>query len=147
MSLYKAYLHTMTKLFYWIFVRFKFKPLNGTKSLKEEEEQTKRMDVDEDQLPAIVKEGKDFRNEIPDRLYLDSDPEFHLNMNIIVSYVLLFHVDSHILMVLRRIIAIYVTWMISGMGFFIYLTYYPILLNEPILNLQFHLFGEYLYNR
>ena len=56
-------------------------------------------------------------------------------------------VDSHILMVLRRIIAIYITWMISGIGFFIYLTYYPILLNEPILNLQFHLFGEYLYNR
>ena len=105
------------------------------------------VDVDEDQLPAIVKEGKDFRNEIPDRLYLDSDPEFHLNMNIIVSYVFLFHVDSHILMVLRRIIGIYITWMISGMGFFIYLTYYPILLNEPILNLQFHLFGEYLYNR
>ena len=51
------------------------------------------VDVDEDQLPAIVKEGKDFRNEIPDRLYLDSDPEFHLNTNIIVSYVLLFHVD------------------------------------------------------
>ena len=139
----------MTKLFYGTFVRFKFKPLNGTKSLKEEEEeQTKRVvDFDEDQLPAIVKEGKDFRNEIPDRLYLDSDPEFHLNMNIIVSYFLLFHVDSHILMVLRRIIAIYITWMISGMGFFIYLTYYPILLNEPILNLQFHLFGEYLYNR
>ena len=61
----------MTKLFYGIFVRFEFKPLNGIKSMKEEEEQTKRVvGIDEDQLPAIVKEGKDFRNEIPDRLYL-----------------------------------------------------------------------------
>ena len=117
--------------------------------LKAEEEMKRDegKDLDEDELPAIVTEGTDFRNEIPDRLYLDSDPEFHLNMNIIFSYFLLFHVDSHILMVLKRIVAIYVTWMISGMGFFIYMKYYPILLNEPILNLQFDLFGEYLYDR
>ena len=103
--------------------------------------------VDENELPAIITEGKDFRNEIPDRLYLDSDPEFHLNINIVMSYLLLFHVDSHVVMVLRRVIVVYITWMISGTGFFIYMKYYPLLLEEPVLNLQFYVFGEYLYKR
>ncbi len=48
-----------------------------------------------EELPPIVMEGKDFRNELPYRLYLDSDPEFHLNMHLVISYLMLFQVDSH----------------------------------------------------
>ena len=90
-----------------------------------------------EELPPVVKEGKDFRNQLPDRLYLDSDPEFHLNIHIVFSYLLLFHVDSHILMVVRRVTALYLVWMIIGFGVFIYMTYYPVLLDEPILTYQF----------
>ena len=88
-------------------------------------------EVFEEQAP-VVKEGKDFHNELPDRLYLDSDPEFHLNMHIVFSYLLLFHVDSHILMVVRRVTALYLVWLIIGFGVFVYTTYYPVLLDELI---------------
>ena len=90
-----------------------------------------------EELPPIVNEGKDFRNELPDRLYLDSDPEFHLNLHIVLSYLLLFHVDSHILTVVRRLVVLYFVWMLIGIEVFIYMTYYPILLDEPILKYQF----------
>ena len=91
---------------------------------------------DSEELPTIVKEGKDFRNELPDRLYLDSDPEFHLNVHIVFSYLLLYQVDSHILMVVRRIVIIYLTWMLVGIGIFTYGTYYPLLLDEPFMSFQ-----------
>ena len=93
-------------------------------------------DDDVEELPTIVKEGKDFRNELPDRLYLDSDPEFHLNLHIVFSYLLFFQVDSHVLMVLRRIVTIYLLWMVIGFGMFTYMTYFPVLLDEPVLQLQ-----------
>ena len=93
---------------------------------------------DFEELPAILKEGKDFRNELPDRLYLDSDPEFHLNVHIVFSYLLLYHIDSHILMVVRRIVTIYLTWMLIGFGIFIYITYYPLLLDEPVMYFQYN---------
>ncbi len=73
---------------------------NGDPLAEEKVQLANNNDDDEiEELPAIVKEGKDFRNELPDRLYLDSDPEFHLNLRIVLSYILLFHIDSHILMV------------------------------------------------
>ena len=93
---------------------------------------------DFEELPAILKEGKDFRNELPDRLYLDSDPEFHLNIHLVFSYLLLYHVDSHVLMVVRRIVTIYLTWMLIGSGIFIYMTYYPLLLDEPVMYFQYN---------
>ena len=117
-----------------------------TKAIKANDDNTSD-NINDEPLPAIVTEGKDFRNELPDRLYLDSDPEFHLNLHTVFSYLLLFHIDSHILMVVRRIVTIYVIWVICGIGSFIYLTYYPILLDEPILNQQFRLFGKYMYHR
>ena len=112
------------------------------KKLKE----TKESDEIED-LPTIIKEGKDFRNDLPDRLYLDSHAEYHLNFHIIFSYLLLYHIDSHVLMVLRRIIVIYVIYMITGLGIFTFSVYYPVLLEGPIWNLQHGLFWKPLYHR
>ena len=97
---------------------------------------SKELEEDFEELPTILKEGEDFLNELPDRLYLDSDPEFHLNVHIVFSYLLLYQIDSHILMVVRRIVTIYLTFMITGLGFFIYLRYYPLLLDEPILHFE-----------
>ena len=87
-------------------------------------------------------EDNEMRDTLPDRVYLDSDPEFHLNLHIIFSYLLLFHIESHFLIVLRRIIIIYIIRMFSGIGIFIYKTYYPLLLDEPILNLQYEVIGN-----
>ena len=100
---------------------------------------TKENDEIED-LPTIIREGKDFRNDLPDRLYLDSHA-------VIFSYLLLYHIDSHILMVLRRIIVIYVIYMISGLGIFTFSVYYPVLLEGPIWNFQHGLFWKPLYHR
>ena len=110
-------------------------------NITEEEEDVKFNEIEEDfeALPPIVEEGKDFRNELPDRLYLDSDPEFHLNVHIVFSYLLLYQIDSHILMVVRRIITIYLLWMMIGSGVFIYLKYYPLLLDGPILKYQYNI--------
>ena len=79
-------------------------------------------------LPAIITKGKDFHNKLPDRLYLDSDPEFHINLHIVFSYLMFFHIDNHVLTVVRRIGIIYLIWMVSGAGLFTYMVYYPILL-------------------
>ena len=143
----KSYYHYISCIFFHIYFRIEFKNSNEIVPILKKSNSNKSGGVGEEDLPSIVTEGRDFRNEIPDRLYLDSDPEFHLNINIVLSYLMLFHVDSHVIMVLRRVIAIYITWMISGTGFFIYMKYYPLLLEEPILDVQFSLAGEYLYRR
>ena len=113
----------------------------GITKLKE----TKESEEIED-LPAIIREGKDFRNELPDRLYLDSHAEFHLNFHIIFSYLLLYHIDSHVLMVLRRIIIIYILHMVTGLGLFTFSVYYPVLLEGQIWNLEHGLFWRPLYH-
>ena len=51
---------------------------------------SKELEEDFEEVPTILKEAKDFLNELPDRLYLDSDPEFHLNVHIVFSYLLLY---------------------------------------------------------
>ena len=113
--------------------------------VKEEEEKFNEFEDDFEELPPIVEEGKDFQNELPDRLYLDSDPEFHLNVHIVFSYLLLYQIDSHILMVLRRIVTIYLTWMLIGAGIFIYLKYYPLLLDGPVLKYQYSIVVDPIY--
>ena len=92
--------------------------MNNIKMVEVQSRNNHEIEVDLEELPTILKEGKDFRNELPDRLYLDSDPEFHLNVHIVFSYLLLYHIDSRILMVVRRIITIYLTSMINGLGVF-----------------------------
>ncbi len=79
------------------------------------------------------------------QVYLDSDCELHLNMHLVLSYLLLFHIDSHILMVLRRILLIYTIWLLIGFGLFQFDFYYPILLDEPLIILQLQLFKDYIY--
>ena len=79
------------------------------------------------------------------QVYLDSDCELHLNMHLVISYLLLFHIDSHVLMVLRRILLIYAIWLLIGFGLFIYDFYYPILVDEPLIRLQLQLFYDYVY--
>ncbi len=66
-------------------------------------------------------------------------------MHLVLSYLLLFHIDSHILMVLRRIILIYAIWLLVGFGLFQYDFYYPILLDEPLIRLQLQLFKDFIY--
>ncbi len=72
--------------------------MNGTLDIPE----TTGRDAATSGVPDVLTEGIDFHNELPDRLYLDSDPEFHLNPNIIVSYLLFFHVDNRMLAVSIR---------------------------------------------
>ncbi len=95
--------------------------------------------------PPIVTEGKDFWMQIPERMYVDSDPEFHLDTYIIISYVLLFHIDSHILMVTRRFLAIYAMWALVGLGYFVCDVYYPILLDEPLIQWQFSIIHDHIF--
>ncbi len=77
--------------------------------------------------------------------YLDSDCELHLNMHLVISYLRLFHIDSHVLMVLRRILLIYMMWVLVGFGLFMFDFYYPILLDEPLILLQLLLFRDHIY--
>ncbi len=39
--------------------------------------------------------------------------------------------------VLRRVIVFYLLWMAVGFGTFVYTMYYPILLEEPLLQLEY----------
>ena len=81
-------------------------------------------------------EGVHFKVAIPQRVYLDSDPEFHLNMHITVSYLLLFHVDHRALTILRRLALLYIIWMMIGSMFFVNFIYFPLLLDVPVVTVQ-----------
>ncbi len=87
-------------------------------------------------LPPIITEGTDFKLALPDRVFLDSDPEFRLNLHTLISYLFLFHIENHILIVIRRILGLYITWVLIGFGINTYYSYYPFLLDEPFLRLH-----------
>ena len=95
----------------------------------------------EQDLPPLVKEGVHFQMSIPDRLYLDSDPEFHLSLHISTSYLLLFHLEYRWLTILRRLIVLYLIWMMIGSMFFVNFIYFPLLLDVPVITMQHNLFG------
>ena len=67
---------------------------------------------------------------------MDSDPEFHLDLHLILSYLFLCHIDNHVLIVIRRMLFIYGLWFLLGLAASIYVAYYPILLDEPFLLFQ-----------
>ncbi len=48
-------------------------------------------------------------------------------------------------MVVRRLITIYLMWVLIGWGYFVCSIYYPILLYEPVISTQFRLFHKYFY--
>ena len=91
-------------------------------------------------MPPLVAEGVHFKTTIPDRLYLDSDPEFHLNMHITVSYMLLFHIENRALTILRRLVLLYITWVMIGSMFFVNFIYFKLLLDVPVVAIQNKLF-------
>ncbi len=88
------------------------------------------------ELPRLVREGVHFRVAIPERMYLDSDPEFHLNMHITISYILLFHINNRFLTIVRRFLLIFSIWILIGVMLLIDFTYFPFLLDLPGLNFQ-----------
>ncbi len=61
-----------------------------------------------------------------------SDSEFHLDLHITLSYVLLFHIESRILTILRRSLALYAIWTAIGTLFFINFVYFPFLLEGKL---------------
>ena len=63
-------------------------------------------------------------------MFLDSDPEFHLNLKIVVSYILLCHFEYHALIIARRILAVFLVWLSIFFGLYYFNTYYPILLDS-----------------
>ena len=67
---------------------------------------------------------------------MDSDPEFHLDLHLILSYLFLCHIENHVLIVIRRMVFIYALWFLLGITASVYVTYYPILLDEPFLLFQ-----------
>ena len=67
---------------------------------------------------------------------MDSDPEFHLDLHLILSYLFLCHIDNHVLIVIRRMVIIYGLWLLLGLACWVYGTYYPILLDEPFMSFQ-----------
>ena len=70
------------------------------------------------------------------RVYQDSDPEFHLDLHLILSYLFLYHIKNHVLIVIRRMVFIYGLWLLQGFAASVYGAYYPILLDEPFLLFQ-----------
>ena len=76
------------------------------------------------------------------RVYVDSDPEFHLDLHLIVSYLFLCFIENRVLIVVRRIVIIYALWLLVGLACWVYSTYYPILLDEPLLGIQFKITGK-----
>ena len=83
-------------------------------------------------LPPLVKKGVDFNFDLQDRIYLDSNPEFHLNLHMVVSYLCLCHVENHALIIVKRMLWTFVSWMTIGLGLFYYSYYFPVLLEEPV---------------
>ena len=69
-------------------------------------------------LPRLVKEGVHFKCELPDRMFLDSDPEFHLNLKIVLSYILLCHINNYVLIIARRIVAVFLVWFAIFFGLY-----------------------------
>ena len=63
-------------------------------------------------------------------MFLDSDPEFHLNLKIVLSYILLCHINNYVLVIVRRIMAIFCVWLTIFFGLYYFNTYYPILFDS-----------------
>ena len=63
-------------------------------------------------------------------MFLDSDPEFHLNLKIVISYILLCHINNYVLVIVRRILAVFLVWLTIFFGLYFFSTYYPILLDS-----------------
>ena len=97
-------------------------------------EATNAIDASENQpaLPPLVKEGVHFNFDVPDRIYLDSHPIYHLNLHMVVSYLCLCHVENHALIIIRRILWTFVSLMTIGLGLFYFSYYFPALLKEPV---------------
>ena len=100
--------------------------------LEKEKTEAKEVSDDEPALPSLVKEGVHFNFDVPDRIYLDSYPEFHLNLHMVLSYLCLCHVENHALIIVRRMLWTFVSWMTIGLGLFYYSYYFPVLLKEPV---------------
>ena len=75
-------------------------------------------------------------------MYIDSDPQFHLNPNLILSYLFLCMIENHFLIIIRRILIIYGLWLLIGLACWVYGTYYPILLDEPTMQFQAEITAE-----
>ena len=83
-------------------------------------------------LPPLLKKGVHFNFDLQDRIYLDSNPEYHLNLHMVLSYLCLCHVENHALIIIRRLLWTFVSWMTIGLGLFYYSYYFPVLLKEPV---------------
>ena len=91
------------------------------------------VDLDSDEcatLPILVKEGIHFKCALPDRMFLDSDPEFHLNLYIVISYILLCHKDYYVLIISRRLLFIFWSWFTISSGLYLYWNYFEILFDN-----------------
>ena len=53
----------------------------------------------------------------------------------VISYALLYHLDHHAICLVRRILAIFLTWMSIGLALFYYIHYFPLLLTHPSLKI------------
>ncbi len=75
-------------------------------------------------------------------MYLDSDSEFHLNFKIVVSYVLLCHVEHFALILVRRFLAIFTLWVTIMFGFYFYALYFNVLLGETLFDIHMFMNSE-----
>ena len=60
-----------------------------------------------------------------DLVFLDRDPFYRFGLKTIISCVLMFHIDNHFIIIARRFLFLYITWVLVHFSAFIVNFYYP----------------------
>ncbi len=97
-------------------------------------------------------EAQDFLTAPPDvkqrmihnRVFLDSSPEFHLSPSLALSYLLLFHLKNHVLVLTRRVLFLVLCWMLIGLIIFISAIFYTAMLRSMAMKFQIHYLDQIL---
>ena len=75
---------------------------------------------------------------IHNRVFLDSSSEYHLSPILVLSYMLLFHKKSYVVVLLRRFAFLFLCWMLIGLIIFISAIFYTAMLRSNAMKFQIH---------
>ena len=59
-------------------------------------------------------------------VFLDGDPVYTFGLRTIVAYILLMHIDHHSITVIRRLLAMYLVWIVICFLLFVRIVFYPL---------------------
>ncbi len=69
-------------------------------------------------------------NDMRERIFLNSHPEYSLNLSMLFYYVLLFHLNNKVVIFVRRFLFLYIMWAATGFMAFVVFNFYNSILDD-----------------